>query len=36
MYEAKRMLTDAFEQWLSQEPYEIQLTAFLAIYRKMS
>lgn len=35
-YEAKQMFKDAFEEWFSQEPYEIQVTAFLAIFRKIS
>lgn len=35
VFETKQMLKDAFEERLWQEPYEIQLTAFLALYKKM-
>lgn len=34
VFETKQMLKDAFEERLGQEPYEIQLTAFLALYKK--
>lgn len=35
VFEAKQMFKDAFEEKLRQEPYEIQLTAFLALCLKM-
>lgn len=35
VFEAKQMFKDAFEERLRQEPYEIQLTAFLALNKKM-
>lgn len=35
VFEAKQMFKDASEEKLRQEPYEIQLTAFLALYKKM-
>lgn len=35
VFEAKQMFKDGFEEKLRQEPYEIQLTAFLAFYKQM-
>lgn len=35
VFEAKQMFKDGFEEKLRQEPYEIQLTAFLALYKQM-
>lgn len=34
VFEAEQMFKDTFEEKLRQEPYEIQLTAFLALYLK--
>lgn len=36
IWEAKKMCKDTFEECFSQEPYEIHITAILAIDRKMN